>query len=444
MVQIKEGGLGLPERHPLRWKNDDFYDEENLDQELRRVFDVCHGCRRCVSLCRSFPTLFDLIDASADFEVTGVDSSDFPAVVNQCFLCDLCFMTKCPYVPPHEWAIDFPQLMLRAKVVKHKKKRPGLRDRMLSSPGQFGTVATLPLVGAAVRASMTNKYVRKGLHRWFGVHEKSYLGNFQKKKTREILPHCSASEAAAISDGETQGKVVLFISCYANVCESSLAEDLVAVFEHNNISWALPDKDVCCGMPKLELGDLPEVEKLKDRHVRLFQKFLDQGYDIVTPVSSCVLMFKQTYPSLFPSDEQVQKMARHVFDPCEYLMKRHKSGLLNTHFKHELGKVAYHAACHTRVQNVGLKSRDLLRLVPNTEIALIERCSGHDGTYAVKVETRDNARKTGLPAALALDKAKAQHLVSDCFLAASHISELSKGGLPPRHPLSLMRKAYGI
>ncbi len=444
MVQIKEGSLGLPERHPLRWKEGDFYDEGKLDQELRRVFDVCHGCRRCVSLCRSFPTLFDLVDASADFEVSGVDSSAFPAVVNQCFLCDLCFMTKCPYVPPHEWAIDFPQLMLRAKAVERKKKRASLRDRLLSSPGQFGTLATLPVVGAVFRAGTTNKYVRKGLHRWLGVHEKSYLGNFQKKKTREILPPRDDPGMVAIPGEDTRAKVVLFISCYANVCESSLAEDLVAVFSHNKISWVLPDKDICCGMPKLELGDLPEIEKLKDRHVELFQGFLDDGYDIVTPVASCVLMFKQTYPLLFPDDEQVQKIAKHVFDPCEYLMLRHRAGLLNMHFKHDLGKVAYHAACHTRVQNVGLKSRDLLRLVPNTEIVLIERCSGHDGSYAVKVETRDNARKIGLPAVRILDKAKAQHLVSDCFLAASHLSDLSKGGLPPKHPLSLMRRAYGI
>jgi hypothetical protein len=142
----REGSLEAPTRHPLDWRNPDFYDEASLDAELERVFDVCHTCRRCVSLCGSFPTLFDLIDESKTGELDSVPKAEYGKVVDQCYLCDVCFMTKCPYVPPHPWNIDFPHLMLRAKAQKFETKGARFRDRLLTSTDRVGTLATIPVV----------------------------------------------------------------------------------------------------------------------------------------------------------------------------------------------------------------------------------------------------------------------------------------------------------
>jgi glycerol-3-phosphate dehydrogenase subunit C len=197
------------------------------------------------------------------------------------------------------------------------------------------------------------------------------------------------------STDATKGKVVLFATCYGNYNEPWLGEDLVAVFEHNGIPVRLADRERCCGMPKLELGDLGAVAKAKDANVPVLVRMVDQGYDIVAPIPSCVLMFKQELPLLFPDDEAVARVRDAIFDPFEYLMLRHKAKKLKTDFKHALGNVAYHVACHQRVQNIGLKTRDVLALVPDTRVNVIERCSGHDGTYAVKTEFHQRLRYGG-------------------------------------------------
>ena len=98
---MTEGSLQAPTRHPVQWKGPDFYDESSLFKELERVFDICHGCRRCFNLCNSFPTLFAAVDASSTGEVDAVAKPVYLEVVDNSYLCDMCFMTKCPYVPPH-------------------------------------------------------------------------------------------------------------------------------------------------------------------------------------------------------------------------------------------------------------------------------------------------------------------------------------------------------
>src|SRR5579864_5648930 len=165
----REGNLEAPTRHPLDWKSADFYNEESLDKELERVFDICHGCRRCVSLCGTFPTLFDLVDASPTLEVDGVDKKDFRKVVDQCYLCDVCYMTKCPYTPPHPWNVDFPHLMLRAKAVKYKKGAVPFRDKFLSNTDGLGMFAGIPIVTQTVNAVNKTKFAREALEMTLGV-----------------------------------------------------------------------------------------------------------------------------------------------------------------------------------------------------------------------------------------------------------------------------------
>ena len=444
-MAIREGNLEAPTRHPLDWKNPDFYNEESLNKELERVYDICHGCRRCVSLCEAFPTLFDLVDESDTFEVDGVDKQDYIKVVDQCYLCDLCYMTKCPYTPPHEWNVDFPHLMLRAKAIKHKKGNVKTRDKILSATDTVGKLAGIPVVSTIVNATNRNTLGRKVLKTVLGVHPDATIPEYHSKTGRKRLSSTifkKVTEAKAA--GKTTGKVAIFATCYGNRNEPHLLEDLNSVLEHNQIPTSLVDKEVCCGMPKLELGDLKAVEHAKNINIPEMMKKINAGWDIIASVPSCVLMFKQELPLMFPEDADVQTVKEHIFDPFEYLMLRHKEGLLNTDFKKSLGKIAYHAACHLRVQNMGLKTRELLQLIEDTSIETIERCSGHDGTYAVKEEFHALSMKICRPVITKVQKSQANYYSSDCPMAGQQIANGMKDDSSPYHPLTLLRMAYGL
>src|SRR5207249_4286838 len=346
----------------------EFYEEAKLLGEMERVFDICHGCRRCVNLCTAFPTLFDLVDASATLEVDGVEKSQFWEVVDQCYLCDMCYMTKCPYVPPHPWNVDFPHLMLRAKAVKFRKGEVKLRDRLLSATDAIGKLAAIPVVAQVVNAVNRNAAAR-----------------------------------------------------------------------------SLMEEEACCGMPKLELGDLEGVKRRKAVNVPRLAGLAREGYAILTPVPSCTLMFKSELPLLFPDDAEVKAVSEAMFDPFEYFVLRKRDGLLKTDFKTALGKVSYHVPCHSRVQNMGQKTRETLQLVPGTTLNTVERCSGHDGTWRVKSEHYENSMKIGRPVFRQMASNEPDYISSDCPIAARHIEQgMGETRAIKAHPLSLLRKAYGI
>jgi glycerol-3-phosphate dehydrogenase subunit C len=442
----REGSLEAPTRHPLAWQSAEFFDEEALESELARVYEICHGCRRCFSLCNAFPTLFDLIDATEGMELEEVAKVDYWKVVDQCYLCDMCFMTKCPYVPPHPWNVDFPHLMLRAKAVKRRAKRVSWRDKVLSSTDALGTLASRRILAPTVNAVNRNRTVRGILHRTFGVHRDAWLPKYESQVGRERIGqrHAPLGADEAQPTEETRGRVALFTTCYGNFNEPGLAQDLVTIFEHNGIPVVLGKEERCCGMPKLELGDLDAVAALAAVNAPALANLVDQGFDLVAPVPSCVLMFKQELPLLLPEDANIAKVRAAIFDPFEYLMLRHKAGKLRTDFRVHLGKVAYHVPCHLRVQNLGLKTKELLALVPGTEIISIERCSGHDGTYAVKREFHDAAMKIGRPVVNQVKRIDADHYSSDCPMAGHHIATGLAARSQPAHPLTLLRRAYGV
>ena len=441
----REGSLEAPTRHPIDWNSPEFQDEGKLFSELERVFDICHGCRRCFSLCHSFPTLFDAIDESDTMELDGVPREVYWKVVDHCYLCDMCYMSKCPYVPPHEWNIDFPHLMLRAKAVRFRKGEVRRRDRILTSTDTVGRLAGIPVVSGIVNASNRSPVVRKILDRVLGVHPDAILPSFHSTALRRRLKDRQYTEApAAEAAGPTRGRVALFATCYGNYNEPRIGEDLVAVFEHNSIPVTIAERERCCGMPKLDLGDLDSVVAAKEENVPRLAALVEQGWDIVAPVPSCVLMFKQELPLMFPDDPEVARVRDAIYDPFEYLMIRHKHGKLDTAFKGRLGSVAYHVACHLRVQNIGLKTRDLLQLIPDTTVEVIERCSGHDGTYAVKSETHEISMKICKPVTTRVERSQADHYSSDCPMAGHQIENGLKDGQAPEHPLSLLRRAYGI
>lgn len=439
----REGSLEAPTRHPLDWKSLDFYNEDSLYTELERVFDICHGCRRCVSLCNSFPTLFDLVDESDTMEVDGVAKKDYWKVVDHCYLCDLCYLTKCPYVPPHEWNVDYPHLMLRAKAIKFKKEGASKRDKILSSTDAVGKLAGIPVVAGVVNAVNKNPLARKTMENVLGVHKDAVVPEYHSSTARKRLAGHS-SDSTATSAGPTTGKVAVFATCYGNYNKPDMVEDLVAVMEHNDIPTTLVHKEQCCGMPKLELGDLEAVAEAKEANIPQLIKMIDEGWDIVGPIPSCVLMFKQELPLMFPDDADVQRVAQHIFDPFEYLMLRDKEGLLKTEFPNSLGEVHYHAACHLRVQRIGYKTRDVLNKVPDTNITMHERCSGHDGTYAVKKEYHDISMKICRPVYNKVKSASPDHYSSDCPMAGEQIQHGVDDGSAAEHPLTLLRKAYGI
>jgi len=439
----REGSLEAPTRHPLDWQSPVFYDEEALFKEMERAFDICHGCRRCVSLCQSFPTLFDLVDESSTMEVDGVDRRDYWKVVDHCYLCDLCYMTKCPYVPPHEWNLDFPHLMLRAKAFKFRQGDVRTRDRILTSTDTVSKLASLPVVVNFVNAANRTGAFRKALDKTLGVHPDAILPQYHRRSFRRGFDPVAA-EGPATPTASTRGRVAIFATCYGNYNEPHVNEDLVAVFRHNGIPVTIAPQEQCCGMPKLELGDLDAVARAKEANIPMLARLVDEGWDLMAAVPSCALMFKQELPLMFPHDAEVQKVKKAMFDPFEYLALRHKEGRLQTDFRQSLGKVAYHVPCHLRVQNIGLKTRDLLALVPDTTVETIERCSGHDGTYAVKSEFHAASMKICRPVVDRVTASDCDHYSSDCPMAGHQIENGLKDGRKPEHPMSLLRKAYGI
>ena len=446
----REGNLSAPTRHPIDWKGPDYCNEEATFHEMERIFDICHGCRRCVSLCGSFPTLFDLVDESKTMEVDGVDKKDYWKVVDQCYLCDLCYMTKCPYVPPHEFNLDFPHTMLRAKAIKFKKGDVGFGEKLLASTDVHGSLAGIPIVVQAVNAVNKTAAARSVMESTLGVDKDAWLPALATKKFRSGTPK---AKATVVKDGEkTPGKVAIFSTCYINYNEPGIGLDLLKVLDHNDVPYVIVDKEKCCGMPKLELGDLESVNHSKEANIPVLARYAKEGYAILAAVPSCALMFKQEIPLMYPEEADVQLVKEAMWDPFEYMMARKRDGLLKVDFPVALGKISYQIPCHGRVQNIGKKTEEMLKMVPGTSVHTHERCSGHAGTFGVKKAYHQQAMKIGKP----LFKAMASHkdgglpdvISSDCPLGGHHIAQgfdVNNLGAPPqKHPLTLIREAYGL
>ncbi len=446
-MTTREGSLEAPTRHPLDWRNPEFYDHGALDKELERVFDICHGCRRCVSLCGAFPTLFDLIDAGKSGEVDDVATADYGKVVDQCYLCDVCYMTKCPYVPPHPWNVDFPHLMLRAKAVKFRDGDVRLRDKLLTGTDRLGKLATIPVIVQMVNKASTMPSARAVMEATLGVAAATELPPYAAERFRD---HATPSVAWPVRDGaRTPGKVAVFATCYINYNEPGIGHDLLKLLAHNEIPYRLVEKEACCGMPKLELGDLATVEMLKDINIPPLAQLARAGYAILAAVPSCTLMYKQELPLLFPEDADVRAVADAMFDPFEYFVARDKDGFINKVFPQPLGQVSYHIPCHSRVQNVGQKTREALQWVPDTTLNTVERCAGHDGTWGVKKEFFKASMRIGKPVFARMNEDEPDYVSSDCPIASRRIMQgiedkSGPSGARREHPLTLLRIAYGL
>ena len=446
----REGNLSAPTRHPIDWKGPDYDNEEATLHELERIFDICHTCRRCVSLCGAFPTLFDLVDESRTQEVNGVDKKDYWKVVDQCYLCDMCFMTKCPYVPPHQFNLDFPHTMLRAKAIKFKKGEVSTAEKFLASTDVHGQLAGIPVVVQVANAVNQTRLARRVMESVAGVDKNAWLPSLATRRFRSGTP---AAKATVVRDGEkTPGKVAIFATCFINYNEPGIGLDLLKILDHNDIPYVIVEKEKCCGMPKLELGDLESVNSAKEANIPVLARYAKDGFALLAAVPSCALMFKQEIPLMYPDETDVQLVKDAMWDPFEYLMQRKRDGLLKADFPVPLGNVSYQIPCHGRVQNIGKKTEEMLKMIPGTTVNTFERCSGHAGTFGVKKAHHEQAMKIGKPLfkgmAAMKDGSKPDFISSDCPLGGHHIAqgfEVNQLGTPELlHPLSLVAKAYGL
>ena len=445
-----EGNLSAPTRHPIAWKAPDYYNEDLAIHEMARIFDICHRCRRCVSLCSAFPTLFDLVDESKTGEVDGVDQKDYWTVVDQCYLCDLCYMTKCPYVPPHDFNLDFPHTMLRAKAIKFRQGAVGLGEKLLAATDVHGQFAGIPIVVQTLNAVNRSALARGMLESVLGVDKNAWLPALATKKFRSGTP--PAKTITVLDGAKTPGKVAIFATCYINYNEPGIGLDLLKILDHNEVPYAIVEKEKCCGMPQLELGDFASVNASKEANIPVLARYAKDGFAILAAVPSCALMFKQEIPLMYPDDADVQRVKEAMWDPFEYFMQRKRDGLLKTEFPVPLGNVSYQIPCHGRVQNIGKKTEEMLKMIPGTTVNTVERCSGHAGTFGVKKAHHQTAMKIGKPAFKAMarmkDGSQPDFISSDCPLGGHHIAqgfEVNALGAPElQHPLSLVRKAYGL
>ena len=432
-------------RHPIAWQDEAFYDEAALDAELRRAFDICHGCRRCFNLCDSFPTLFDLIDESPNESVEDLSATDLKAVVDGCTLCDMCFMVKCPYVPPHEWDLDFPHLMLRYRAVEHRKGETSLPDRELAKTDRNGKLgsALAPLVNWATGDG--NGLTRPLMEAVTGIDRRAHLPAFADIP----LTNMQALVPPPNPDGPAFGKkVALYATCYGTFNDQTPGRAAMQVLAHNGVEVRIEHPE-CCGMPKFENGDLSAVASTAERVAAHFGALIDQGYDIVPVTTSCALMLKFEWPLLHPGDEAVLKLSRHSYDVAQYVVALAKEvGLAPIA---ELpASIGVHFACHARAQNMGPKALEMLRLIPGASPALTDRCSGHGGKWGIFQENFDAAVKVGRPAARQLMKNNPDIVVSECPLAGPHLQQVMElsgmDQVPDRigHPIEVLARAYGF
>lgn len=452
---MSEGSLAAPTRHAIDWRNPDFYDEARLQAELDRVFDVCHSCRRCFNLCDSFPKLFDLFDNSPTGEIDGIDRKDYKQVVDACTLCDMCYMVSCPYVPPHQWDIDFPHLMIRYRAVENRRRQrrwPQLA-RQLTKTDRNGRLAGLTAPLANWGNARRNTLARKVLAKVVGVHRDAELPRFHGdtfvKRARTPVARDETAPAAG-------RKAVLYATCMVNYNNPAIGEAARAVLARNGVETRVA-YPACCGSPQLELGELEAVAESAQKVSAELCRWVDRGYDVVALTPSCALMIKAKWPLITPEDANVRKLAAHTYDLSEYVVDiAGKEGLAEG-LRPVEGGVSLHVACHARAQNIGVKARDLLKLIPESEIKVLPRCSGHGGTWGVLAENFETALKVGKPVARDAYKTGYRYVASECALAGKHIvqglerqdAETPAGARKPiptraHHPIELLAMAYGV
>ena len=443
---MREGSLEAPVRHAIPWQDEAYYDADKIDAELRRVFDICHTCRRCFNLCDSFPRLFDLIDNAKTGEMDSVASADFAPVIDACTLCDMCFMTKCPYVPPHAFDLDFPHLMLRARAADAKRGALAFADRQLAETDRNGKLARFVAPLANWATDRGNPRMRALLERHADLHHDADLPKYQAKTF--VGSAAPPVNEAAPAHGR---KAVLYATCFVNYNDPAIGRAARAVLAQNGVATEVVHPQ-CCGMPKLEQGRIEEVAAAARGVAAALGTWIDRGYDVIALVPSCALMLKFEWPLLLPDDPAVRRLAAATFDLSEYVVDIARREGIAPGLQPVPGGVAVHIACHARAQNMGQKAAELLRLLPDTPIEVVERCSGHGGAWGYKTAHFATALAVGRPTAKRVRDSGRALVASECPLAGVHIRQgMAQSGGGDRaapellaHPIQLLARAYGL
>ncbi len=423
-----------------------YFDEADVREELTRVYDLCHGCRLCFKFCTSFPTLFEMIDQHDDQDAGRLTPAQQDQVVDECFQCKLCYI-NCPYIPElHEWNLDFPRLMLRADAMQHANGIKSARDKattqMMGRTDLLGTLATStgPIANRIVNAQPESG-IRKAVAKVTGVSPVRLLPPYAKQRFSTWF-----KKRPKINLSKAQGKVTVFPTCLVEYQETDIGKDLVKVYERNGIECNNTDAG-CCGAPWLHSGNVKEFTKIAEKNIKTLAAEVRAGTDIVVPQPTCSYIIKKDYldyvadPALHADAELV---AGHTYDAAEYLMKVHKGDdtSLDTEFHGEtVESITYHTPCHLRAQNIGFKSRDLMKLT-GAKVKLVQQCSGVDGMWGFRAGNEDISVPIAKKLGDQIDKAGGDVVAGDCHLANTAIIEQT--GRTPQHPLQVMARAYGI
>jgi Fe-S oxidoreductase len=406
-----------------------YWDKTALKGEIDRVYEICHGCRLCFNLCPSFPELFKFVDGH-DGHVRALTDAEHDRVIDTCYQCKLCYV-KCPYTPDdkHEFQLDFPRLLLRANAVRKKEHGIDLRGKLLSRPEMLGQIGSL----TPGLANWGNKQplLRVLAEATIGIHREKILPEFQP----ETFTAWTKKQPAPKGD---TSKAVLFTTCFVEHYNPQIAKDAVKVYEKSGVSLTCP-KQNCCGMPALETGDLELAKTLAKQNVDSLFPSVEQGKKIVAINPSCSYMLRKEYGELVGT-EDARKVAAATMDLSEFLFELKKEGKFNREFKSTPGKVGYHLPCHLKAQNIGFRSRDMMRFIPGAQVQMVEQCSAHDGTFAMKKEFFPLSMLAGKKAFDEMQEAEAKVMASDCPLAAIQFEQAI--GKRPIHPIQVLARAY--
>jgi glycerol-3-phosphate dehydrogenase subunit C len=441
----KEGSIQAPKRHPIDFNHPDFLDQKKLDKEMRRVFDICHGCRRCFNLCDSFPKLFEIIDNSKNENVESLSSDQFDPIVDSCTLCDMCFMTKCPYVPPHEFDLDFPHLMLRYRTLQKKQ------NKLPKIPLQLAKLDRNAKIGVIFSwfinwiSNIKNKILRKILELITGIDKKAQLPIYNSETFTNYFKNNNNS--INIEKPLKDRKVVIYTTCFVNFNKKNTGVATLKVLKKNGVE-VQETYPGCCGMPFLEQAELQKVVDQAKKVSKDLLKWVDKGYRVITLTASCGLMLKFEWPLLLPENMDIKRLSKNVSDIDEYIVDISENEGLAKGLTEIDGGVTVHHACHARAQNMGIKARDMLKLIPNIKIDVVERCAGHGGTFGVMKKTHNLAQKVGRPTAKQIKNKNNKYMVSDCPLAGKHLKQLENdtkiSSDEALHPIELIAKAYNL
>lgn len=415
-----------------------YWDKQALRKEINRTFEICHSCRMCFKYCDAFPAIFKLID-NDNREIKDFTDHHIRNIADECFQCKICYF-KCPYTKDdnHEFDLDFPRLIMRFKANEAKDKGLSVREKFLGDPDFLGKVGcNTSAIANVANAFRPNRIL---MEKFLGIHRDKILPPFASQKFSEWYK--KNREKYLVSEEQAIDKVVLFHTCFGNYNNPQIARDALYVLWKNKVHVTVPEVS-CCGMPALESGNLSMARKGAIRNYEVLMPLIEDGFKVIVLNPTCSLTMKDEYPIILENrytQEALQKFRAAVFDTNEYLFQLKQSDQFNRDFKSTPGKIAYHIPCHLRAQNIGYRSRDMMKTIAQTSFVLVDECCGHNGIWAMKKEHFADSMRIG---AKAFDKIKgSEHdiVATDCPLAAVQLEQGT--GERILHTIQVLARAY--